>query len=68
MKECDSTCETNLLFLTLIGCGALVFSVEVDLDAEFDPDKYDQEMQQRFDDEYYAQPVCIHEEFPIVCG
>jgi hypothetical protein len=33
------------------------FAVEVDLDAEFDPEKYDQEMQQKFDDGYYAQAV-----------
>jgi hypothetical protein len=33
------------------------FAVEVDLDAEFDPEKYDQEMQQKFDDSYYAQAV-----------
>lgn len=33
--------------------------MDVDLDAEFDPDKYDEEMKGAFDDEYYAEEVGV---------
>lgn len=33
--------------------------MDVDLDAEFDPDKYDEEMKGAFDDEYYAEEVRV---------